>query len=263
MTSSNQLFNRPDIISGTVREKKSKPKKKLVKTFLLLVLLGGFFWFIFYSPIFQIKNITLEGVQANSDLIAEMNKFKGKNIFLMAVDSEKRNLIIKQPEIKDIVIWKGLPDTLKAKLTLRDKVLIWQSADRFYYVDGDGIAFKQRGPLALEEKNILLIIDKKNVLVNLGTQFLSPVFVKFVTQLATDLPTISAQIQVPITLTNIDVEESTLQTTAQTAEGFKILFDTTRPVDSQLAALKKVLSEHRSEVTEYVDVRVQGWAYFK
>jgi len=101
------------------------------------------------------------------------------------------------------------------------------------------------------------------VLVNLGTQFLSPVFVKFVTQLATDLPTISAQIQVPITLTNIDVEESTLQTTAQTAEGFKILFDTTRPVDSQLAALKKVLSEHRSEVTEYVDVRVQGWAYYK
>jgi len=27
--------------------------------------------------------------------------------------------------------------------------------------------------------------------------------------------------------------------------------------------LKKVLSEHRSEVTEYVDVRVQGWAYYK
>lgn len=251
------FWQKPEIITPTVKERKTYPKRKIFILFLILLITLGLIWFLFYSPFFKIKNIIIEEAQANEQLTLEVEHFKGKNIFLFSLKSEEQNLILKQPEIKSISIWKGLPDTLKLKLKLREKVLVWQTLDKFYLVDEQGIAFKERGPIS-EGENVLLITDSRLIPVKLGNQILAPAFVQFVEKLGSDFPA-----QTSIKLNSLEIEETTFQVTAKTSEGFKVYFDTTRPLEPQLLALKKVLAEHRQEVKEYIDVRVKGWAYYK
>ena len=63
--------------------------------------------------------------------------------------------------------------------------------------------------------------------------------------------------------THFEVVETTFDVNLHTEAGFYVKFNTMRASAKQLDNLKKVLVKKREEVHEYVDLRIDGWAYYK
>lgn len=261
-----KILSNPDLIFSTPTEKKRENSVSPILIWVILVIIVTLFlyWFFFYSPLFRIKNIIVSQ-ELPTRLLSALEELKGENIFRLDTAQEKERLIQVDPEIKEVKIIRGIPDTLKMQFTFRQKGIIWKSGDKIYLIDNEGIVFEEKTEMPEDlssgeagQKGVILITDLKSLPVNLHTKILTEDFLTFIEELYLKLPE-----QVAVLPTSLEVDETTFQIIVLTDQNFKIKMDTTRRVQPQLDALKLVLDNHRSEISEYVDVRVKGWAYFK
>lgn len=221
---------------------------------ILLILL--LIWLFFYSKYFRIKEIIIEG---NSMIPSEQiskSVSKGDNIFRFNITSAKSKIIAGSPIIEDVTIYRGIPDALKVVVLERKPQVVWQSAGSYYLIDDAGIVDKQI--TAEEYTNLIHISDQKNMPVSTGKQLLSAGFIDFVN-------TINSKFfeTTNIHPTGFYIAETTFDVYVQTDGGFYVKFDTTRLVDKQLGDLKDIIVAYRPNIHEYVDIRINGWAYYK
>ncbi len=233
-------------------EKRGLPKIAKVLIFLF-IFIGALIYFFFYSSIFKIKNIIIE-----KDLPAEssslLEKFKNQNILLVSSEAMEKEITRQYPELTNVKIQRGLPDTLRIAAIFYQSKIVWQTLDQSFLVNSNGIAFKEVEGLT----DLPIIIDKKNLKVDLGSQVVSPNFIEFVNVVISKFSE-----KVGFKIVNFAVSETIFQVEALTDQGWFIKFDTTRSVDDQLDALSKLLAEHKDEIHQYVDVRVEGRVYWK
>ena len=103
-----------------------------------------------------------------------------------------------------------------------------------------------------------LISDSKNLPVSLGASIVSPNFIAFVTNINDKFFETTN-----IKPTYFEIPQTTFDLYLYTEAGFYVKFNTMRSSSKQLENLKKVLVEKRDGVKEYVDLRIDGWAYYK
>ncbi len=221
---------------------------------LFLLLVGA--WFIFYSKYFRISDIIVEG---NSLVLSEQiskNVNLGQNVFRFNIASTREKIISSNPIIADVAIYRGIPNALKIVVLERKPQVVWQSAGNYYLVDDAGIADKQIA--ASDYPNLIHVSDQKNMTVQIGEQLLSPGFINFAKNIQAKFFD-----QTNIHLTGYYITETTFDLYVQTDGGFYVKFDTTRSVDKQLTDLKDIIVAYRPNIHEYVDVRINGWAYYK
>lgn len=245
------------ITTPTEKRKETPSSPVLIWVILSIILVSFLYWLFFYSPLFKVKNIILSQDIPQS-LFFVLDEIKGENIFRLDVTQEREKLINVNPEIKEIKFVRGIPDTLKLQFEFRKKSVVWKSGDKFYLVDNEGIIFEEKDSTPEDEKGVILINDLRSVPINLHTKILTNDFLDFIEELYLKLPE-----QIKITPTSLEIDETTFQVSVLTDQNFKIKMDTTRKLQPQVDALKLVLEQHRQEVSEYIDVRVKGWAYFK
>jgi cell division septal protein FtsQ len=232
-------------------EKKSFPK--FLKILIVLIIIAGFFGYIFfYSSFFKIKNIVIDSLP--QDTVAFVDKFKGQNIFFIDREEIKNEINSKFPEIENIKIIRGLPDTLKISVIQGLPKLIWKTEQRLFLVDGDGVIFKE----VQGQSDLPIVSDNKDLPVDLGSQVASANFIDFIVTLATKFNQTTG-----FQIVNFEVNETIFQVDALTDQGWKVKFDTTRSADEQLSDLEKFLAEHKNDVHQYADVRVEGRVYYK
>lgn len=245
-----KVFNPKDIANKPRTSSKPLVFKLLKWVFLLLIILA-IIYLLFYSTIFTIKNIIVD-----QDLPTSINEhlenIKGKNIILIKSAEIKEDLLKKFPELIDINIIRGLPDTIKVSYNERKPEIIWQSAGRYFIVDEDGFAFREiQGATDLP-----LVKDNNDLAINMGQQVASANFINFITELK---PKLKEQVEI----NRFEVNETTFQLDAIMVSGLRLKFDTTRSVDSQLSDLKKFLADRTNEAEEYIDLRVEGKIFYK
>ena len=245
-----KVFNPKDLTNKPKANNKPIIFKVLKLAFILLVILSLIYLF-FYSPLFTIKNIIVD-----KDLPTSINEhlasIKGKNIFLVKSSKTKGDLLKKFPELIDINVIRGLPDTIKISYSERTPKIIWQSAGRYFIVDENGITFREIQGAA----DLPLVKDNNDLAINIGKQVVSANFISFVTELR---PKLKEQVEI----NRFEVNETTFQLDAIMVSGLTLKFDTTRSVDSQLSDLKKFLADRSNEAQEYIDLRVEGKVYYK
>ncbi|MBI2588379.1 FtsQ-type POTRA domain-containing protein [Candidatus Berkelbacteria bacterium] len=226
---------------------------RLVFAFLGLGFFVFLLWFLFYSRFFTITKLEVKG-NANEDVWQILETYKGKNIWRFPASRERLRLTKLKPEVKQVLIFRGLPHTLKIEILEREPVLIWKTGDKNYFMDKEGVVFR---PVENTE-GYPVVFDTKNVPAELSQGYASALFVDFVSRLWTDF-----EKETGLKADHFEVAETTFQLTLQSKEGFKVFFETIRDFKPQLEGLKNVLAEHRDKVKEYVDLRVEGRAYIK
>lgn len=262
----------------TAPKERSTPPRTIpiwfVRLCALLLILGAGVYTIFFSPLFSIRRVIVEGTQ-NQEIIARMNAFAGKNIFRVRSSTVTQGLVRDFTEVSTVHIARGIPDTIKVSVQERSVNLVWIGAHQYALLDNTGTTSKvlpidaERTdedvknfkvlPFSLPESlgNVSVVWDTRGVPLDPKTFHLPTGFVRFITEGQQKLQ------ENNVTIRYFLIRETTFQAEAVTDRGFHILFDTTRSLLQQIEAVKVVLRDHGNDVHEYIDVRVDGWGYYK
>ena len=248
-----QVVRPPKIYSPPKEERPFVLPRVFKIIIIIIIVFSALFYLFIFSPCFKIKTIEIIG-SPPSEISLYLNQFKNSNIFLFNVRGMTEELKSKYPEFLDIEVSRGIPSTLRVRFEERSPKIIWQSNYKYYLVDENGLVFKvvENRPLDLP-----LVIDNKNLVISLPSQIATTNFVDFI---------INAKIKIKdygLQINQFEINETIFQVDAQTDKNIKIIFDITRNLSDQLDAFGKVYSEHKDEIKEYLDLRVEGKVYYK
>lgn len=225
------------------------------KLFLALVV-ALLIYASFFSDYFGIKEVIVEGNHlVSADKIKEEIPL-GKNIFFLNAKETKGNILADNNEIQDVQIYRGIPNAIKVVVLERENKLVWKTGADRYLLSTQGTITRK---LNQDETSAFPeVTDSRNFPVTSGQAVASSHFVAFVQNINDNFFTVTN-----IKPTTYEVGETTFDLIAHTEAGFYVKLDTTRSSAKQLDDLKKVLVAKRPDIKEYVDLRIDGWAYYK
>jgi len=224
---------------------------------IIFIILFALYTFLF-SGYFTIDEVIVEGNELVSiEQILNSVDLK-KNIFFFNNDYYEKLISNEVPEIKQVLIFKGIPNAIKIEVLEYEKSFLWKSAGKYYLVSSQGYAYKDVTNNFSDFENLPMLEDYAAIEVEDNQQVVGPSFVAFITN-------IDEQIE---EITNIkpgkfSITETTVDVFLETDKGFFIKFDSMRSSKKQLDNLKKVMVEKGDQIHEYVDLRIDGWAYYK
>lgn len=234
-------------------ENKKGLSKVLVALFLLIILVIGIIYLLLDSKVFTIKNIIFVE-PLKPEITSIFDKLKGKNIFLFSETAIQKEISEKYPDIADLEIQRGLPDTIRIQFRGRSAKLVWQTQEKKYLVSETGEIYKE----ADDSGGLPIVKDNNDLPIEMGQMVVSENFEQFIAELN---QTFAGQIGFMII--DYEINETIFQVEAITDQGWKIIFDTTGSVSDQLSDLKKFLATNKNDVQKYVDLRVPGKVYYQ
>lgn len=218
---------------------------------LIVILFLGLVYLFFFSPLFQIKNIEIVG-SPSDEVRQKLDALKGTNIFSFHSKKLEQEIIAKNQNYLAVKVYRGLPDTVRVKFQDREARIIWQTQGQRYLVDKDAILFQKTEGIS----DFPIVIDARNLDVEIPSQIATANFVDFVKSAAAEIN------QSNIVIQEFQINETTFQLEAVT-EGFKIIFNTLRPLSEQIDAFRTVYEKSQDQIKEYIDLRIEGWVYYK
>ena len=119
--------------------KRNRKIKTLIKLILLLAVIAGIIIYLMLSPIFNIKNIIVEGNSSiSSEQIISLSKVQ-KETNLFKVSNKDTTASIKEnPYVKSVEIRRKLPDTITFVMTERIATYMLEYGGSYAYIDNQG-----------------------------------------------------------------------------------------------------------------------------
>ncbi len=113
---------------------------------VLSLILAGLFLFLWTSPTYQVKRLSIDGLQRlNAEEILNTLQLNGQSIFTLSPHQMAQDLQDIFPELTDVSIEINLPAEVYIAVTERQPVLAWKQQDQTIWVDADGVSFAARG----------------------------------------------------------------------------------------------------------------------
>lgn len=227
----------------------------------LAVLAAAAAYVVLFSPLFWVKQVTIEGTKnTNADEVRRAAEDEAGQSFGMV---KSRSLALVDPvalsaelkgrfgDFSKVDVTKQWPNGLRVTVTERESTLLWKTKDSYYQVDGQGVAFAKGEP----GDRLLLVEDNQGVPVEAGKQIVSPKFIRVLLEVRQQMEAAGIPVE------SFRIPESTFEVQAVTKDRWYALFDTTRPIPTQVQALQ--LAVRSQKPTEYADVRVPGRVYVR
>lgn len=251
-----EMPSRPMRRGGPRRSGPSLVQKRLVVLVVVILVAGFAIW-----KLFEINTVVVStdsrGDQIQSEVVKLTHDSWGQGNLLTLDEGEMvSKLQLLDPLIRTVNIRRAWPHSLKVSAVLKQPSMGWSSGDQRYLLDSDGSAI---GTLAANS-TLPVVNDGSNLPVKVGDQVASPRFVAFVTGL---MPALAAN---GYQVTSYDIKDTTFDLTVSTNKGYKLIFDTSRPVADEMKDLKSVLAllaSQKRAPTQYLDLRIAGRAYYK
>jgi len=251
------ILKQPKIYSPPKEQKPFVFPRYLKIILVVLIGLAAIIYLIFFSTIFKINNFQIIG-NIPEDSNKKIESARGQNIFFYSSKELEDGLIKENPQFLNIKVSKGIPNLLRVKIEERSPQIIWKTNGKVFLVDEGGIAFKE---IPTEESYTLpKVTDNKNINMTIPSQVATSNFTIFIKDLSSK---VNNDQSYGVSISSFQINETIFQVDAITDKGFKMIFDTTRPLSDQLDAFLKVYKDHKDEIKEYIDLRVEGWVYYK
>ena len=255
--------------SHQIRKRKSILKNRLFWIIIFVfIILGGIFYLLFFSEVFQVKKIIIIGEakvpKENIQILVERNLenkilfFKTKNIFLINLKKIKRAILNNFPQIAEVKIIRRFPDALNFVIRERIKSAYWCQEENCFLIGNEGVIFEK---VQLKE-DLIKIIDKQNrTPFDLGNEVIEK-------KLLSQILDVESKLKKDL---NIQIKEVSIisgeRLNFKTSEDWEIYLNPQKDIDWQLLKLKAVLeeyipSEKRSDL-EYIELRFGDLAPFK
>jgi hypothetical protein len=247
-------FRRPEIINKTKREQvKRQYNFKPLKTIFYLIIFAACLYVVFFSNIFRIKQVEVEGVKSLeiSDYIKQ--NLMGKNILLLQTGRFLRKTEKNFPILSELNMVRGLPGTVKVFLAERSQSMVMCNADSCYEIDNKGYAYQK----TVKPRDKVVLVDEKNIAIKEGDRVLSDSFIYFFLSAVDELKGLG------LSIASAKMDETTFKISFVTSEGWSIITDSSYSLKNQMSAVKQILEKNRPDIHEYIDVRVEGVAYLK
>ena len=251
-------YRTPSVFGGrTPKQKKEREKIKINYKLIFYALIFIIaLYYVLFSGKFVVKEVIVEGNKlVPTEKISEYGH-KGTNILFINSSKLRKQILEENPQIQDVQVIRGIPDAVKIVVLEHENKIVWQTGGAKYLVSTQGVVTKK-----IEDGETYtnpLVSDSKNLPVVLGTSIVSPNFIAFVTNVNDKFFETTN-----IKPTYFEIPQTTFDLYLHTEAGFYVKFNTMRSSSKQLENLKKVLVEKRDGVKEYVDLRIDGWAYYK
>ncbi len=139
----------------------NKMKKVKFSVIVLIIILLGTAFYVFYSPYFIIKTVKLRGVNSfNENLISSyMEEYIGQNIIYLKKDKiEKKISNLKY--VDNVTFTRELPSTVHFTVDESDLVFRFIRDGNYFYLDKNGNIFSHE---ELKQKIILPVIRGYNI----------------------------------------------------------------------------------------------------
>lgn len=179
------------------------------------------------------------------------------NIFLFDTNSLMADIEREVPSVDVVSVSRQLPSQINVVVAERQAVARYSSRGVIYVIDKEGTVIGQQTP---SNARLPLLVDTTELPVQLGTRPVSAGFIRFGLDVITGLASQGNPAQ------ELRIVETTTEVWAKGQKGYVIKFDTTRELREQLEAVALVqaqLTKQKKVPAEYIDVRVEGRAYFR
>lgn len=253
-------------------------KRRIIFSWILFLILA-LAYILFFSPIFEIKEIRISGnraigseeIQSSLDgfLYGKILFFFNRNNIFLATDSKLTDILLGDfPRILSIEINKDIfKKTINLTIVERKETGIFCKEEpaspnrgECYYIDREGVIFEKAPQTS--GSLILVIKDNSGGEVELGNNVIKKEFMAELIDLRVYL-TDNLGLKALDFIIESDVSEDLR---INTNEGWYILFDKARDLQNQLKALELVLEEKIKEGRrnlEYIDLRIENRVYYK
>lgn len=250
---SSSIFRRPEIIESTKRQKvrhalNLKPLKYVIYLGIILAII----YEIFYSPLFKIKNVEIDGIKSVEISDYVNISLKNRNILFLMTGKYLNELSQRFPILQQARIIRGLPSTVKLVASERKQVLVW-CTNTCVEIDSHGFAYQE----VTRPTDKVVLDDKTGIPLKVGDRIVSTQFIEFYLGALEQLDAIGVKIA------SSHMDETTFKINLKTVEGWEVILDSSESLKNQMSALKQVLETNRADIKEYVDVRVPGTVYVK
>lgn len=226
-------------------------------------LLISIFYFLFFSPFFEVKQITISGNEKikteeikgliENNIWSDFKLFKNKNINLIKKNKINDIFLKEFPQIKNFSFKKRLPNTLEITIKERQPIAIFKKEHDCFFIDSEGIIFEKVSDC---NRDFFVI---QNFLLNqdlvLGNQAVSKEDISKISQIESYF---KEEIKIPLKEFSIVSDE---RLNVKTDEEWEAYFSLSENIQWQLVKLKillekKIPPEKRKNV-KYIDLRFE------
>lgn len=254
------------------RRSKRKVKKSFYITFVLFLFIIFINYILFYSPLFKIKAVEINGEDIDKDNIASF--FINKNIILLDTKSIKNKLYGLMP-LDLLTINRKFPNTVAVDIKKIDPDIIWVTQNKGYLVNSRGNIYSSINGNDVEKYNIQnynilrhkyvyndipIIYDKNNLPIPSNNKILEYDNITFIKKIFENIDQV---IDTNIIYYEISLDNYTLKITA--ADSLKILFSLQDNPDDQLHRLSLVYQNKDTvgKILDYIDLRYGDKVFYK
>jgi len=160
------------------------------------------------------------------------------------------------PSLRSVTVRREWPHGIVVTAAFKQPSLGWSSGNQQFLLDRDGTAIG----LLPAGSPLTVVVDDSNLPVKVG-QRVAPT--RFVTFAGDIVPALKGK---GIEVTGLEVRESTSELIVKTQAGYKLIMDTTRPVEEvmgDLGAILNLLATQKRVPAEYINLLVPGKGYYK
>ncbi len=260
-----------------------KPKKSIFKSRVFWIALASLLtvifavYFLLFYPGLQINNIEISGNKKtntdyiNSAVLGSITKtfikagnweLSSRSILLADTAGISAKVLKKFPAIASANAAKKLPQTITLNVVEREPFAVFcrdYSAGGCYFIDKNGIIFEAAGDIL--QYDFMLLQNSENGQIFAGEQVIAENIMQAISKIERMLKD-NFQVDIKQALVS-----NPFALSLQTAENWKIYFNTGGDIDSQImemdALLKEELLPAARKNLEYIDLRFEGKAYYK
>lgn len=220
------------------------------------ILLIAIIWTLFWSGIFTVNKVEISG---NEILSAEQIKthlnITGQNILTLNTTTSEESLT-QLPEVKQAVLIRLLPHTIRVIVQERKSVLVWETTNQLWSIDQLGIPFQI---VTAVPDGLFKVVDTANVHVDLGVQAVPTTFINSYQEIVPALQDVYSD-----GLDHFEIGETIYDLDSITKDGHRVRLNILSNVLKQLAELKRI-QEQRPDLFSHnvIDLRVDRWAYIQ
>lgn len=265
-TYSNPFFRRKK--NSPVRQNGFLSNKIKLIIFAAVIIILIFSWLIFFSALFKINKIEVDGAGENTAKAVESlarqlagDRLLGKNNLLLYDKSELSQTLNDKYYLQNLSIIKLLPHTLKITLEEKRQAAVWREDDKYFYLDGEGNTINQVDPLNINGSNLPLIENLTNIKMEGRKTNINKPTIDYILTLFNEFKD----------RRGFEIERFILDQNVNTVKmavlaGPKIYFNLGETAARQIARLNLIIKEKLKDsfkTKEYIDLRYGNSIYIK
>lgn len=227
---------------------------------LALTLVTFLVSFLFFSGTFliEIEKVVVTGEQEVSEETIK-TLIPPQNIFLIDIQAIRMEILESFPQIAEVEISRGFPDSLNISVVERAPLTVWCQKDECFLLDDKGIIFKKTAVEAGDQRTLIRNLDDGEP--NLGKRVIGEEELSKMLKVESLL---ESSLKIGVKEFMISSDDKLV---ALTEDGWEIYFSLTNDIDWQTTKLRAVLEEKIPQEDrrdlEYIDLRFGNFAPYK